>query len=118
MNAQLELLLQIQDLHTQRQELSESGIRDVEEREFRIDAEEAVRHLEEKIDEMKAELEAPIRSRLERMSRGRSRAVVPLINGVCYGCFTALPTSVFSEIRDQDRIRHCDNCGRFLYVVD
>jgi predicted nucleic acid-binding Zn-ribbon protein len=118
MNPQLELLLQIQDLKSQRHELAErSHASDLEEREFHIDAGDAVRQLDEKIEEIVGGLDPAHRKRLEKMSKGPGRAVVPLINGICYGCFTALPTSVFSEIRDQSRIRNCDNCGRFLYVV-
>ena len=47
----------------------------------------------------------------------RGRAVVPVINGICYGCFTAVPTASMSVLGRNDDVNHCENCGRFLYVV-
>jgi predicted nucleic acid-binding Zn-ribbon protein len=118
MHPQLELLLQIQDLRAQRQELSEAETtRDFEVREFGINVEDAIGQLDEKIDEIRAELEPRIRSRLDRMANA-GRPVVPLINGVCYGCFTALPTAEASVMRGTAVLHDCGHCGRFLYVLD
>lgn len=117
MHPQLELLLQIQDLRSQRSELAEGEVaRAFEEQEFGIDVDEAIGRLDAKIDEIRAELEPPIRRRLDRMTRGSDRTVVPLINGVCYGCFTALPTAESASVGRQ-AVNSCGNCGRFLYVA-
>jgi predicted nucleic acid-binding Zn-ribbon protein len=116
MHPQLEILLQIQDLRAQRQELAEtSSIRDFEEKEFGIDIGVAVGQLDEKIEDLRQELTQPVRGRLDRMIKA-GRPVVPLINGVCYGCFVAIPTST-AGIGNTTELRYCDNCGRFLYVV-
>jgi predicted nucleic acid-binding Zn-ribbon protein len=117
MHPQLELLLQIQDLRSQRDELAEGeAARAFEEQEFGIDVDEAISQLDAKIDEILSELDVPIRSRLDRMMRGGNRTVVPLINGVCYGCFTALPTAEVSSLR-REAVSSCGNCGRFLYMA-
>jgi predicted nucleic acid-binding Zn-ribbon protein len=117
MHPQLELLLQIQDLRAQRQELAEGDLaRDFEVREFGIDVDAALGQLDAKIDEIHAELEPRIRTRLDRMTNA-GRPVVPLINGVCYGCFTSIPTADASLMHGKADIRHCDNCGRFLYTA-
>jgi predicted nucleic acid-binding Zn-ribbon protein len=116
MHPQLEILLQIQDLRAQRQELSDvSSERDFEEQEFGIDIDRAVGQLDGKIDDLRGELAPAIRNRLDRMIRN-GRPVVPLINGVCYGCFVAIPTSTAS-FGNTEELRYCENCGRFLYVV-
>ncbi|MBT8462948.1 MAG: hypothetical protein KJO44_10555 [Gemmatimonadetes bacterium] len=46
------------------------------------------------------------------------RAVVPVLSGICYGCFVATPTAWSSEAGRNDSIGVCDHCGRFLYYVD
>lgn len=116
MHPQLELLLQIQDLKSQRRELAEHA-RDVEQHEFHVDVDSAIRQLEERILELKEDLPAAIRGRLERFAKSSGRAVVPVINGTCYGCFTSVPTAQINEIGRNDRVNYCDHCGRFLYVV-
>lgn len=118
MHAQLEILLQIQDLKAQRHELTQpDATRLVEEQEFHVDVERAVEELDRRIAELEAELTPAIRNRYIRISAGRGRAVVPVIKGLCYGCFVAIPTSVSGDIRRNDEIRTCDHCGRFLYVT-
>lgn len=118
MHPQLELLLQLQDLKSHRRELIENDPgRAVEEQEFHVNVEEAIANLDERIDELKRELPTPVRARLERFSTGAGRAVVPVINGICYGCFSALPTASMSALGRNDELNHCEQCGRFLYVV-
>jgi predicted nucleic acid-binding Zn-ribbon protein len=118
MHPQLETLLQIQDLKAQRRELAESETgRAMEEQEFNIDIDEAITQLVARIEELKADLPTPVRGRLERFASTGGRAVVPVINGICYGCFTAIPTASLSGLGRNDNVNHCENCGRFLYVV-
>jgi predicted nucleic acid-binding Zn-ribbon protein len=120
MHPQLELLLQIQDLKAQRRELAEAevGVGQVERLEFHVDVEHALTQLDDKITDMMGGLERPIRSRLEKISGSQGRAVVPLINGTCYGCFTNVPTASLSRFSSREQIHYCENCGRFLYSVE
>lgn len=118
MHPQLEILLQIQDLKAQREDLARlEDARDLEAREFHVDPEQAIAELDRRIEEMLDLLEPPIRSRYDRIVAGRGRAVVPVIKGLCYGCFVAIPTAVSGDVHRNDEIRHCDHCGRFLYVT-
>lgn len=118
MHPQLEVLLQIQDLNAQRRELSESeGARAMEVAEFNIDLDDAVAQLERRIDELKLELPPQVNSRLDRFAKTGGRPVVPVINGICYGCFTSVSTGSVADLRRNDEINYCENCGRFLYVV-
>jgi predicted nucleic acid-binding Zn-ribbon protein len=118
MHPQLELLLQIQDLKSQRRELTdfEPG-REVEVQEFNIDVDEALRQLDERIEELKEELPPAVRGRLERFMQGGGRAVVPVINDTCYGCFTAVATGAMHGLNRNDSVNYCESCGRFLYVA-
>lgn len=118
MDPQLEILLQIQDLKAQRRELEEGqSERQVQEEAFRMDAATALAQLADKIAEVMDELSPRVRQRYERVAASTDRAVAPVIGGVCYGCFVAIPTSIASDARERAKLRNCENCGRFLYFV-
>ena len=118
MHPQLELLLELQDLNTQRQSLATEGLEGVEAEVFEIRPEEALAILDAKIGELAERLDAPVRTRFVDISDSLGRAVAPVLNGICYGCFVAVPTAWSSEVSRNDRINVCDHCGRFLYYVD
>lgn len=119
MHPQLEKLLEIQDLKTQRRELGETpGERELQEEVFGIKVEEALTELDSKIAEMEASLDPKVRSRYERLAGKRPRVVVPVIRGTCYGCFVSVPTALSSDAGRNDEISSCEGCGRFLYHVD
>lgn len=118
MHSQLEMLLEIQDMKTQRRELGETeGERQVEEEVFQMQIEDAVAELGAKITEMEEALEPRVRTRYQRLAGKRARVVVPVVNGTCYGCFVKVPTARASDAARNEEIRFCENCGRFLYYV-
>jgi predicted nucleic acid-binding Zn-ribbon protein len=119
LHPQLEILLQLQDLQSQRRELlDEAGPgRKFELEEFHIDVDEAARLLEEKIEELRESLEPVVRKRYDRIAAGHRRVVVPVVHGTCYGCFTMIATAA-AGTRSNEIIRHCENCGRFVYLTD
>ena len=119
MHAQLEVLMEIQDLKSQRKELQDTAAeREVEEGVFGIRVEDALAELDGKILEMEEKLDPPVRGRYLRLAGRRGRAVVPVIGGTCYGCFVAVPTALSTSAERNDKLRYCDHCGRFLYVID
>ena len=118
MHPQLETLLEIQDLKTQRRELDDaSDQREFEEEHFHITVSDALEQLDQKIEEMESSLAPQVRSRYQRLAQRHSRPVVPVIGGTCYGCFVSIPTAVASDADRNADIRNCDNCGRFLYLT-
>jgi predicted nucleic acid-binding Zn-ribbon protein len=119
MHPQLEILLEIQDLRAQKRALEEEGVREMESEVFEVVPEEAVAKIEEKIHELEDRLEPPAASRYRRIGghEGR-RVVVPVMDGVCYGCFMRVPTAWASDAERNEALESCDNCGRFLYHVD
>lgn len=120
MHPQLETLLEIQDLKTQRKELGDSSNgREFEEEVFNISIGDAIEQLDGKIEEMETSLEPRVRTRYRRLLTGRQgRAVVPVIGGTCYGCFVSIPTALASDSERNADLRSCENCGRFLYLID
>ena len=45
-------------------------------------------------------------------------AVVQIIDGVCQGCFMALPPQKYNEIRKGDQVYSCPTCQRTLYYIE
>ncbi len=118
MHPQLELLLEIQDLRSQSVGLHEEPLRAVESKVFDVEIEDAVRRLDEKVIELEERLSPEVRQRYRLITDKGDRAVVPVLSGICYGCFMAVPTAWASEADRNRRIDVCENCGRFLYHVD
>ncbi len=118
MNPQLTLLLEIQDLRSQARELrSEPRVEQMEAEQFDLDVDKALEGLEAKIAELAEELAEPVRRRYRRVAGSLDRVVVPVLNGVCYGCFTAIPTATAGEEDPNESLSICENCGRFLYIL-
>ena len=118
MHPQLETLLEIQDLKTQRRELEEAQLREVQESVFGLSTEEALAQLDGKILELEESLPVTVRNRYRRIAAKQPRVVVPVIRGTCYGCFVQIPTALASDADRNAEVRSCQNCGRFLYLMD
>ncbi len=117
MHPQLILLLEIQDLYLQRTSLlEEPGMERMEADHFNIDPEKAAAALEKKIEELKDRLAPGVRKRCERGLPTLGRMVVPVIDGVCYGCFVSIPTARTGDFNES--LRTCESCGRFIYLID
>ena len=118
MHDQLELMLEIQDLRAQKASLeNESNMREVESDLFDMQVEDAVRVLAEKLDDLEERLETDVRRRYRQLTEKEMRPIVPVLQGICYGCFMAVPTAWGSEAERNERLDICQNCGRFLYHV-
>lgn len=118
MHAQLELLLEIQDLQTQRQGMEDGTLAAVESAVFAVQLPDAISVLDEKVGELEDRLTEEIRERYRRMTGKGMRTVSPVLNGICYGCFMAVATARASEAGRNSRVENCEHCGRFLYHVD
>jgi hypothetical protein len=121
MNPQLQLLLEIQDLRGQYRELGSKeggpGLGSLEREHFGVDPGEARAALDEKIGELVGHLSPRIRSRYEQIAPNRDRVVVPVIHGVCYGCFVSIPTATAGDRELHQDLASCQNCGCFIYVL-
>ena len=112
MHPHLMLLLEIQDLHLQKTALlEEPGIHEM----FNIDPTEAALSLDSKIQELKEGLDPAIKTRCERGLPSLGRMVVPVIDGICYGCFVSIPTSRSGP--PNQALETCESCGRFIYFL-
>ena len=117
MHQQLELLLEIQDLRMQRRGLADGTLTDLETEVFDIKIEDAIRSLDEKVEELEQRLTRGVQERYRRIASQAPRVVAPVINGICYGCFVAVSTARASEADRNLRVESCEYCGCFLYHV-
>jgi predicted nucleic acid-binding Zn-ribbon protein len=46
-----------------------------------------------------------------------SRAIAPVRENICLGCFIKIPTQISSREMGNQVLRNCENCGRYLYWV-
>ncbi len=61
-------------------------------------------------------LPSDVRHELGRLTSRNPRAVVQVIDGVCQGCFQALPPQEFIELKLSSDADRCHNCNRYIYV--
>lgn len=64
-------------------------------------------------------IEASLLAQYERLRRGkRGLAVAPVENGLCAACNVMLRPQLFNEVRTNESVMTCENCGRILYFPD
>ena len=67
-------------------------------------------------EETAARMDRSLRTRYERLRRSRSAdVIVPLVNGGCGACHTAVPLNRRSQIRSGTVVDGCEACGAILY---
>jgi len=116
LHAELELLLEIQDLQALRRDIAAA---DYLEAGMPVpDAEAFAGRLTERIAERESQLSPRTQTAYQRIARRHERVVAPVINGVCYGCFVHVPTSKGRDKERNTELRHCESCGRFIYYTD
>jgi predicted nucleic acid-binding Zn-ribbon protein len=106
-------LIQLHDLDMLLRDYGETASREaLEESGFRISGLEA---LERTRDELARTVDRRWLDLYERALRRHGRAIVPVKNRVCLGCFITLPSSASPPAEDDDEPRVCESCGRILY---
>ncbi|MCG8604971.1 hypothetical protein MJD09_08245 [bacterium] len=110
LNKQLEFLVALQDLDMMIREVD-----DVKSLGFDITGREK---LHEAREELVKKISKPILHRYETLRQRYKRAVVPVKDDVCLGCFMRIPTSLFTRGRSDQDVNLCEGCGRVLYWYD
>lgn len=110
MNKELEALITLQDIDLMIEEANE-----VEKLGFSITG---CSELEKAREEIASHIKKPLLFRYERLRAKLKRAIVPVKNDICLGCFLRQPTSIGTKGREEIELFTCENCGRMLYWVD
>lgn len=75
----------------------------------------------EQLEQARAELVAQVDRRwillYDRVFKRYGRAVAPVKDRVCLGCFATLPTSALPPPADSDAVSVCQSCSRILYWI-
>lgn len=115
MHEQLHLLVSLQDLDTLIRETQDEARRaELEKLGFSMDNIEPLKAAREKLV---GKIDPRYLRVFERLSAKYGRAVVPVENKTCLGCFQSVPPSFFSEITADRPVKVCENCGRILYML-
>ncbi|RME00006.1 MAG: hypothetical protein D6814_04470 [Calditrichaeota bacterium] len=109
---QLELLVALQDLDLMRKELD-----DVQKLGFEVRS-EGPETLEKAREELIQKIEKPLLGKYERLRARYKRAIVPVKDDTCLGCFMKLPTYLITLKNKHNQIITCEGCGRILYWLE
>lgn len=110
LNKQLEFLVALQDLDMMIKEID-----DVKSLGFDVTGKEK---LQEAREQLVQKLSKPVLRRYETLKKRYKRAIVPVKDDVCLGCFMRIPTSLFTRGRSDQEVNLCEGCGRVLYWYD
>jgi predicted nucleic acid-binding Zn-ribbon protein len=117
MQRQIELLIMLHDIDLLLKESQDAKTSD----QFKkfgfkiVKPEEKIEAARQKILE---ELDKDIFQRYERLARRYERAVAPVLDGICYGCYQVMPTALATDKDRNKTVYCCPNCGRFLYWIE
>jgi predicted nucleic acid-binding Zn-ribbon protein len=115
MHEQLKLLVILQDLDTMIRESSDPEKRkELQSIGFELQGIEKLKATRARVAEG---IQKPYLSLYERVAARHGRAVVPVEDRTCLGCFQNVPPLFFSEISADKPVKVCENCGRILYIV-
>ncbi len=110
LSKQLELLVALQDLDCMLKEVEE-----VKALGFEAPGKE---DLEKAREELAKKIEPRLLSTYNRLRKHYKRAIAPVKDNKCLGCFMQLPTSLSVRGRQDDEVITCQGCGRILYWLD
>lgn len=110
--SQLDLLVALQDLDLMLQELDE-----VQKLGFEVRSEGA-ESLGQARKELTQKINRPLLGMYERLRARYKRAIVPVREDTCLGCFMKLPTYLITHRDKHNQIITCEGCGRILYWLE
>ena len=115
MNPQLQLLIELNDVELLLREANEQ--RGQEKKLGFPLSEEKRKELLKRREADRARIDPVLLSRFDRTWARLGRAVAPVLDGICCGCFERLPTAAASDLVRNEAVQTCENCGRFLYWI-
>ncbi len=107
LNKQLELLVALQDLDVMILDAEE-----VKQLGFKVAGKDK---LEKAQQELTLKIDKPLLFNYEKLKKRYKRAIVPVKDDVCLGCFMRVPTQLITRGRSDQQVINCEGCGRILY---
>lgn len=84
-------------------------------KEFKADS-ATLQGLREKIDKEAAKVDPALLEHYRNIKQHCTPPMAKLIDGQCSGCFMSLPNATLLELKENQKIVECDNCGRIIYM--
>ncbi|OOO65680.1 zinc ribbon domain-containing protein [Clostridium tepidum] len=72
---------------------------------------------EKSIKDTRAIIEKDILEKFDKIKESKKIAIVPLEKGICIGCRVRVSSMILDNIKKEENIVCCDNCGRILYKI-
>lgn len=63
---------------------------------------------------LEAQIAPGMLSKYRRLRQRTGKAIMPVVEGTCTGCFTNVP-SIFTSSVNAGKVITCETCGRMLY---
>jgi len=117
MNRELEKLISLHDLDIMISDLVNKDIFK-QEKKLGLSPDLAAAKLRNMRDKLFLTIGRKHRDIYDQLSGHYGNAVVPVINLLCSGCFTQLPTAFCASQDRNDQVETCPSCGRFIYWCD
>lgn len=114
MNRELELLMQLQDLDLMLRELGTEPAAAAEKK-LGFSLTGGAETIKKARAQLANQLSSDCLKMYERIATRYPRAIVPMRDGVCFGCFVRQPTKKAAELEPEDQMEHCQRCGRILF---
>lgn len=108
-NTQIEFLVTLQDL-----DMMIKDVEDVTELGFEVHGDGKVT-LTKAREDLVTKIDKPLLGQYERLRKRYKRAIVPVKDYTCFGCFMRVPTSLTTHGPTDKQVHLCENCGRILY---
>ncbi len=90
--------------------------REAELLEQKVETENKLQDLRKKRELSADRVPGDLLKRYQRIKENKvGLAVVPLKDNACSGCFSTIPIQKVNEIKHNDELKSCDNCGRIIY---
>ena len=84
-------------------------------KEFKADS-ATLQGLREQIDKEAAKVDPALLEHYRNIKQHCTLPMAKLIDGQCSGCFMSLPNATLLELKENQKIVECDNCGRIIYM--
>jgi len=108
----VQLLVALQDLDQMIREAEDTKNREaLEKMGFPVSGLDELRKAHSKLE---SQLPPQLVRRYQRIKERTGRALVPVVDSTCTGCFTNVP-AIFTSAINENKVMFCETCGRMLF---
>ena len=115
MNEVLQKLVMLQDLDYLIVEVKSKDVKKVQKKMgLKIKGDEKLHDAKKALEET---IPPRVLSRYHKMMERFGRAIAPVVDNKCMGCYMTLPKRLSVKELGNRELRQCERCGRYLYWV-